>query len=59
MMTSVPYYHLCSLLAHLFGKESEFENDFVISYHFFMHFSKFMSETLYVVGRLKLLVKYQ
>ena len=58
-MTSVPYYHLCSLLAHLSRKGSEFENDFVICYHFFMHFSKFMSETLYIIGRLKLLVKHQ
>ena len=30
MITSVPYYHLCSLFAHLSRKGLEFENDFVV-----------------------------
>ena len=41
MITSVQYYHLCSLFAHLSREGSEFEKDFVIFYHFFISgFSK-------------------
>ena len=41
MITSVQYYHLCSLFAHLSREGSEFEKDFVIFYHFsFQVFSK-------------------
>ena len=34
MITSVQYYHLCSLFAHLSKEGLEFEKDFVIFYHF-------------------------
>ena len=34
MITSVQYYHLCSLFAHLSREGLEFEKDFVIFYHF-------------------------
>ena len=58
MITSVQYYHLCSLFAHLSREGSAFEKDFVIFYHFFMQIFKFMSETLHIVGPLKLRMKY-
>ena len=54
MITSVPYYHLCSLFAHLSRKGLEFENDFVVFNLFFCIFLKFMSETLHIVEGLKL-----
>ena len=54
MIKRVPCYHLCSLCAHPSRKGSEFENDFVIFYHFSYNFLKFMIETLHIVGRLKL-----
>ena len=59
MITSVLYYHLCSLFAHLSREGSEFEKVFVIFYLFFMQFFKFISETLHIVGPLKLRMKYQ
>ena len=40
MITSVQYYHLCSLFAHLSREGLEFEKDFVIFCLFFMQFFK-------------------